>query len=130
MAAYSGTAGSVVYMTGGTTTVGEITEWSLDLGHTPVEITSFGDNWQEYIPSIRNASGSFAGNADMADSAQTSLTNAMLGGSAVALRLYMGTAKYWNIGTAYLTAMSPSISQAGKGDISYDFQVSGPVTLI
>lgn len=130
MAALSGTAGSVVYMTGGTTKVGEITEWSLDLSHSPVETTSFGDEWQEYIPSLRNATGSFSGNFDHSDTAQASLISSMLGGSAVAFRLYVNPTKYFNVGTAYLTGHGPSIANDGKGETSYDFQVSGPVTFV
>lgn len=128
--ALSGTAGSVAYMTGGTAKVGSIAEWSLDLSHSPVETTAFGDQWQEYIPSIRNATGSFSGNFYDGDSAQASLVSAMLGGSAVAFRLYVGTAKYFNIGTAYLTGHGPSISNDGKAETSFDFQVSGPVTFV
>lgn len=130
MAALSGTAGSVVYMTGGTTTVGEIAEWSLDLSHSPVDATSFGNNWAKYVPSIRNATGTFSGNFDSSDSVQGSLINAMLGGSAVAFRLYVDGTKYFNIGTAYLTGMGPSISQTGKADVSYSFQNSAAVTFV
>lgn len=129
MSALSGTAGSVVFMPG-TVVVGEISEWSLDLSHAPVETTAFGNNWARYIPSIRNATGTFSGNQDTSDSAQTSLRNAMLDGSAVAFRLYVSGANYYNIGTAYLTGMGPSISQTGKGDISYSFQNSSDVTFV
>jgi hypothetical protein len=66
----------------------------------------------------------------LSDTAQTTLINSMLGGSAVALRCYVGTAKYFLAGTAYLTGLSPSISVAGKADVSYSFQVSGPVTFV
>lgn len=128
MAALSGTAGSVVYTTGGTTAVGEIREWSLDLSHSPVDVTAFGDVWERYVPSLRGATGSFAGNLDTSDTTQTSLRNTMLGGSALSLRFYVSPAAYFSIGTAYLTGMSPAISVDGKADVSYDFQVSGPVT--
>lgn len=127
MAALSGTAGSV---TVGTVAVGEMAEWSLDLGHAPVQVTAFGDVWEEYIPSLRNATGSFSGNFDNSDASQTTLINSMLGGSAVALRFYVSGSKYFNVGTAYLTGMSPTISVAGKADVSYSFQVSGPVTFV
>ena len=126
--ALSGTAGSVVYMTGGTAVVGAMTEWSLSLSHSPVETTSFGDQWQNYIPSLRNATGSFSGNYDQADTQQTSLRNAMLGGSAIALRLYDSPTHYWAIGTAYITGHGPSIGNSGKAETSYDFQVSGAPT--
>jgi hypothetical protein len=128
--ALSGTAGSVVYMTGGTTTVGSIAEWSLDLSHSPVETTAFGDVWQNYIPSLRNATGSFSGNFYDGDTAQGNLISSMLAGSAVAFRLYVSGSKYFNVGTAYLTGHGPSISNDGKAETSFDFQVSGPVTFV
>ena len=74
--AHSGTAGSVVYMTGGTALVGAIGEWSLSLSHSPVETTTFGEGWQNYIPSIRGFTGSFSGNFDQSDTQQTALRNA------------------------------------------------------
>lgn len=126
--ALSGTAGSVAYITGGTTAIGAIKEWSLSLTHNPVETTAFGENWQTYIASIRGATGSFSGNGDNSDSAQTSLRNAMMGGSAVALRFYNGPDWYWEAGTAYLTGNERSISNEGKLELSYDFTVSGVIT--
>ena len=125
MAALSGTAGSIV---AAGTAVGEMAEWSLDIGHSPVQVTAFGDVWEEYIPSLRNATGTFSGNFDTSNTVQTALTNAMLGGSAVALSFYVSPTKYFAAGTAYLTGMSPAISVAGKADVSYNFQASGPVT--
>ena len=126
----SGTAGSVVYMTGGTVLVGEMSEWSLDISHSPVDATAFGNDWAKYVPSIRNATGAFQGNFDVSDSGQTSLLNALLGGSAIALRLYVNASKYFNIASAYVTGMGPAISQTGKGDTSYSFQNSGTVTFV
>lgn len=129
MAAFSGTAGSVVYMTGGTTTVSGISEWSLDGSMSPVETTVFGDNWDTYVPSVRNATLSFSGNRDDT-TAQSSLVNAFLGGSAIALRLYETSAKYWNVASAYITGMSPALSAKGKGEMSFSCQVSGTVTYV
>lgn len=117
-------------MTGGTTLVDDLAEWSLDFSMDVVDVTAFTDQWGQYIPSIRNATGSFSGNFTTDDTGQTSLQNAALGGSAVALRLYLNTTKYYNIGTAYLTGMGASISQTGKADVSFDFQAASPVTLV
>jgi hypothetical protein len=125
----SGTAGSVAYTTGGTTVVGEISEWSLDISMSPTEVSAFGDNWKRSIPSIRSAGGSFSGNFAGDETAQTSLRSAVLGGSAIALRLYEGTA-YWNIGTAYVTNLGRTLSHQGKAEVSYDFEPSGPVTYV
>lgn len=130
MGALSGTAGSVVYTTGGTTAVGNLTEWRIDVAMSPQEITAFGDNWQKFLPSVRGATGTFQGNFDDTDTAQTSLRNAMLGGSAVALRLYVSNSKYFNVGTAYLSNMGPGISQMGKGDVQFSFTASDAVSFV
>ena len=126
MAALSGTAGSVVYATSAT----GISEWSLDLSHSPVETTAFGNDWQAYVPSIRGATGSFSGNFDYAVAAQLNAGTALLAGTAFALKLYLDGTKYFNIATVYVTGWSPSISQSGKADVSFDFTVSGAVTFV
>jgi hypothetical protein len=130
MGAYSGTAGSVVYLTGGTTLVNEIAEWSLDIAMSPVETTAFGDQWADFVPSIRNATGSFSGNWEGTAAAQSSLETAMLGGVAVALRLYVAGTTYYNVPTAYLTGQGNSVSQTGKADVSWDFQAAAAVTRV
>lgn len=127
MAAFSGTAGSV---TVGTVRIGGISEWSLDISAATVEDTEFGQTWDTYVPSTRTYTGSFSGNEQPASTGQTNVQDALLGGSAVALRLYENATKYWNIGTAYITGMSPSISAKGKAEISFNFQGSGPVTYV
>ena len=127
MAGFSGTAGSV---TVGTVLIAGISEWSLDISMSPVETTDFSDSWDSFVPSTRTATGSFSGNFQLSDTGFTTLQNSMLGGSAIALRLYMNATKYWNIGTAYLSGFSPSISQKGKGEISFNFQNSGPITFV
>jgi len=130
MPAFSGTAGSVTTFTGGTILALGIAEWTLDGSMSPVESTSFGNQWDEYVPSVRNATGSFSGNREQTDSGQSALVTSYLGGSVLALRLYENATKYWLISTAYITGMSPTVSVKGKGDMSFTFQVSGPVTYV
>jgi hypothetical protein len=127
MAAFSGTAGQVKF--GGTagTAITGIAEWSFDGSMSPVETTEFGEDFDSYVPSVRNISGSFSGNRDDT-SAQSDLVGAFLGGSAVALSLYENATNYWDVGTAYITSMSPSLSAKGKGEISFSFQGSGAAT--
>ena len=125
MAQYSGTAGSVI---AGGSVVGEMTEWALDLTGTTVETTSFGDVWQEYLPSVRGATGSFSGHWDTADAGQVILWSSFIGGSAVTFKLYSTAAKYLS-GTSYLTGAGQTISNAGIGQTTWSFQVSGSVAL-
>lgn len=129
MAQYSGTAGSVVYVTGGTTTVGEIKEWSFDGAAETVEVTAFGQTFRSRIPGLRDGGGSFSGNFDMADTAQLAMINAFLAGSAVALRLHMSSSKYINVGTAFFEGFSPSISFDGAAEVSFDFVTSGTYSI-
>jgi len=128
--ALSGTAGSVVYTSGGTALVGSIKEWSLALSHNPVETTAFNEDWQTYIPSIRGATGSFSGNYDASDTVQNNLRSAMFGGSAISLQMYVGSVSYFNAGTVYLTGNNPAVSDDGIVETAFDFTVSGPLTFI
>lgn len=127
---YSGTAGSVVVISGGTTLIGWITEWDLSKSMNQVETTSFGNNNELIIPSIKGASGSFSGSFDDADTGQAALVTAYEAGTYIGLRLYMGTAKYWNVGSALITDLGPSMSVDGKADISYDFRAHGASALV
>ena len=127
---YSGTAGSVVLVSGGTTLVGWITEWSLDKSLTTVETTAFGNNNRLVVPSIKSATGSFTGSFDDSDTAQTAIISAFENGTYVGLRLYVGTAKYFNIGSALITGYNPTMSVDGKTDIEYNFESNGSSALV
>lgn len=127
MAALSGTAGSVVYTTGGTTVVGEIKEWSIDSSMEPPETTAFGDQWKEFIAGIRDWSASFNGNFDSGDAVQTSLRNAFLGGSAITGRFYVSSANYFS-GSGFVTGHSPTTSYDGVAAIEYAMQGNGALT--
>ena len=125
MAVYSGTAGSVVI---GTVSTGEMKEWSLDIGQNVVDVTAFNEEWTRNIAGIRNASGSFSGNFDGAGTNQLVLLNAILAGTAPALKLYVSATKYFTVGTAFVTGMNPSTSYDGAAQITFNFTASGPVT--
>jgi len=127
---YSGTAGSVVLISGGTTLVGWVTEWSLDKSLETVDTTSFGNNNRTRIPSIKDATGSFTGSFDDADTAQSALITAFENGTFVGLRLYVGTAKYFNIGSAVITGYNPTMAVDGKADIEYTFESNGSSALV
>jgi hypothetical protein len=127
---YSGTAGSVVLISGGTTLVGWIGEWSLDKSLATVETTAFGDNNRRVIPSIKSATGSFSGSFDDSDTAQAAIITAFENGTFVGLRLYVGTAKYFNIGSAVINGYNPTTSVEGKTDIEYTFEANGSSALV
>jgi hypothetical protein len=130
---YSGTAGSVVLISGGTTRLGNITEWNLTMERTTVETTSFGLDATTIIPAIKTNSGSFTGNWDNADTGQTGFYDAYESGSYLRLRLHFGAGgsiNYWDIGSALITGVNATTSVTGKAEISYDFEVNGTVGLV
>lgn len=128
MAGVSGTFGSVVLTTGGTTLVEGIGEWSLDVAMTSNEVSEFGDVWKQKVAGMRDATGSFGGNGVPSGTAQESLRNAMIGGSVISLRLYETPTYYWTVGSAYLTGFGRSISTQGKLDATFNWESNGSVT--
>lgn len=128
MAGSSGTFGSVVYTTGGTTLVEGIGEWSMDISMTSNEVSEFGDVWKQKVAGMRDATGSFSGNGVPGGTVQESLRNAMIGGSVISLRLYEDQTHFWTVGSAYLTGLGRAISTQGKLDATYNWESNGQVT--
>lgn len=130
MAPLSGLFGSAVITAvgtvPGTAAIIGVGEWTLDIGNNVVDTTAFGDAWRKIINSVREWSVSFSGNRDT-DTSQTTLRNAMLGGSVVSLRLYDSPTTYYS-GSGILTGLSPSISFDGKGEDSWDLDGDGALT--
>lgn len=127
MAYVSGTAGSVVYVSGGTTAVVGVHEWSLDVGQDTPETTAFGDQWRTYVAGIREWSGSFGMHGDPIAASQSFVQNLQLGGSAaLTFRFYMGTNFY--SGSAMVSGHSPEVAYDGIFEDSFDLQGSGPLT--
>lgn len=128
MAAASGTAGSVVFVSGGTTTVGEISEWSATFNFSVVDTPAFGRLWKTNVPSIADGSGSFSGNWDYGNAGQGSVNTNAWAGSAFTLKLYTNSTAVYS-GSARVTSVAPAISQEGKADVSYNFVTHGAWTL-
>jgi len=128
MAGVSGTFGSVVYTTGGTTLVEGIGEWSMDIAMTSNEVSEFGDVWKQKVAGMRDATGSFSGNGVPSGTVQSQLRQAMIGGSAVSFRLYETATNYWTVGSAFMTGVGRSISVQGKLEASYNWESNGAVS--
>lgn len=127
MAALSGTLGSIVFTTGGTTVVGEMKEWSLDMQMDTPDATAFGDTWREFVSGIKTWTGSFSGNFDGSDSAQTSLRSAFLAGSVCSYRFAVDSSHYF-AGSALINGQSPSTSFDGLATTEFSIQGTGALT--
>lgn len=129
MAYVSGTAGSVAYVSGGTTVVVGAYEWGLDLGQETPETTAFGENWKTFIPGIREWSGNVSMRGDASAASQAFIRNMLLGGSAaIEIRFFQGTNYY--AGSALANGASPGIAYDGVSVYDTDLQGSGPLIYV
>lgn len=127
MAYISGTAGSVAYVSGGTTVVVGCHEWSIDVGQDTPETTAFGDQWRTFIPGIREWSGSMGMHGDTSAASQAFIRNLQIGGSAaLEFRFFAGT-NYFS-GSAMVSGHAPEVAYDGIFEDSFDLQGSGPLT--
>lgn len=124
MAAFSGTAGSVV---SSVTSTG-LSEWSLDVSLASTETTTFGEVWDSAGSSVRNATGSFSGNADFSGGQNVYKNRFLAVSDYCDLVLFETATRYWTVGSALITAINPTINIKGKEEISYNFQVHGVIT--
>lgn len=127
MAYVSGTAGSVAYVSGGTTVVSGVSEWSLDVSQDTPETTAFGDQWRTFVAGIREWTGSMGMHGDPTAASQGFIRNLQTGGStAITFRFYAGTNYYE--GSAMVSGHSPEVSYDGIFEDSFDLQGSGALS--
>ena len=125
MAIHAGTAGSVVLVINGTAAVAGIEDWTLRTTRERFTTKPFGSTVVQRKVGVMDFTGSFKGNADLADTTgQLKLKNAYVGGSVVELRLYELAASYW-AGSAYLTDMQQAAPMGGMATAEFTFEGDG-----
>ncbi len=120
----SGTAGSVLV---GGTVVGEMAEWALDISHSPVATTAFGDAWERALGGLRGASGSFSGNFDKVDAGQGILQAAYDDGAEIRIGLWLDPTIRLEA-NALLTGISDGVTVDGQDTVLWDFITNGQIT--
>ena len=125
MAIHKGSEGTVHV---GTDAIAEIKSYSIEDTMDTVEVTTMGDTFRDYTPSLESFSGSIDVFWDEVDTAQIALQ----AGSEVTLKFYPeGTAtsaKYYT-GTAIVTGVSISASFDGMVEASISVQGKSALTL-
>jgi predicted secreted protein len=125
MAIHKGSEGTVHV---GTDAVAEIKSYSVEESSDTVEVTSMGDSFRDYLPTLTSFSGSIDVFWDEEDTAQIALQ----AGSEVVLKFYPeGTDtgdKYYS-GTAIVTGLSISASFDGMVEASISVQGKTALTL-
>lgn len=129
--AYNGIAAKLSVMNGETVEdIGYISNFSVEESKSVVEITAFGKDCKEKLPSIYGWSASAAGIADFnTATGQKKLREAMIKGQPVKVRFYLDKDKIYLEGTAYIESMSLDISAEDKGNISISLSGDGELTM-
>lgn len=109
----------------GSTLVTFMDSWTLNRGIQVEEVTSFGDDWNANIATVRNWSASVSGTLDRADANQAALLDQLEDGAIadVAVRFGLtGSTIYWG-GSAVID--SDSITSTAKGVVKYSCNLTG-----
>lgn len=124
MSFVSGTAGSVAFVSGGTTILAKAHQWSIDISQAAPDVTAFGDSFKNFIGGIREWKATAGIRVDPAQASQDAARNMILNGSAaIEFRFYLGTNYY--SGSAFPTSAKPEIAYDGAAMNSYDLQGTG-----
>lgn len=117
MAVLKGYAGNIKV---GTNTIGEISEWSLDVNADIVDTSAFGDEWKKKTATQKDWSGSCNGRLDPSDAGQNALTI----GSDVTLELYVNDSNYYS-GNAVVESISYGAAVADVITVTFNFTGNG-----
>lgn len=118
MAVQKGNSGIVKV---GSTTVAQVTSFSVTEEADMLETTAIGDVARNYVPGLRQISGTVECNMDLADSGQELLEV----GDTVSLVLgFDGNATENITGDVIITAANVEMAPDGLGTVTFDYQTS------
>lgn len=131
MALYTGVTGKIAMKVGTGTAedIAHMANWSVEMSKELLDVISFGQDYKEKVPSIKDWNASFDGTADFAStSGQKTLVDAFEDGSALTGSFYLDETTFLE-GTCYIESLSISNAADGKADISISVAGSGAVSL-
>lgn len=122
MATYKGDSG---IMKVGTTTIGEITTWSVEQTTDVIEDTSMGDTAKTFVAGLVSWTGSCEAILSDSDAGQALLDN---GSSLTAVDFFFDSTTSAYKGNAIVTALSSSATMGEMIKVSITFQGTGALT--
>jgi len=120
MAVLKGYSGNIKV---GTTTIGEMGDWSLDVNIDIADTSAFGDEWKKKTGTQKDWSGSCVGRLDPNDAGQSQLTI----GADVAMRFYEDNSHYYS-GNAIVESISRSATVGGVLEVTFNFAGNGELS--
>lgn len=126
MALYTGLTG---YIKNGTNTIAHMSSWEVELSKDIIEVVSFGNDYKEKTPSIKDWSATADGAADFeATSGQAALVTAFEDGTLLTFGFGITSTIYFE-GTGYIESLTVTDEADGNVTISISIAGSDAVTL-
>ena len=104
----------------GTDTVGEISEWTLDVSADIIDKSAFGDEWKKKVATQKDWTGSITGRLDTSDTGQSALTI----GAEITANFYTDATHYYS-GAAIVESISRSAAVADLVTVTFNFTGNG-----
>jgi predicted secreted protein len=107
-----------------------IDTWNLTINIGSEEVSGIGSDWKEFLPTVRDWSGSGSGSFDPSDPAQKAMMDMVgAGGSmgSVAIELALDAVTSF-AGDCNVTSIALGGTHAGKVTFSFNFQGTGELT--
>ncbi len=131
MAIYTGVTGKISIKKGATAAkdIVHMANWTVDLSKEMIEAISFGSNYKEKVPGIKDWTASFDGTADFAtESGQKDLVDAYEDDSVLEASFYLDATTFLK-GNCYIESLSITSAAEGKADITIGLSGSGAALL-
>lgn len=131
MALYSGVTGKISTKigTGEAKDLLHMATWSVSLTKAMIEVTSFGSDYKEKVPGIKDWTAKSDGTADFAStSGQADLIDAFENGTVIEGAFYLDDDTFLK-GNCYITDLQIDHDAAGAAKISISVAGSGKATL-
>lgn len=131
MALYTGVTGKISAKqgTGDAIDIAHMANFSVELSKEILEVISFGNDYKEKVPSIKDWSASADGSADFAaNGGQKMLLDAFESGNVLECTFYLDETTFLK-GDCYVESLSISHAADGKADISISLAGSNAVVL-
>ncbi len=120
--AIAGKGGSAKW---GTTSIGAIAEWKLDIDVDMLDVTTMDSNgWKEFLDGLKEWSGNVNVKFDTTDAGQTAMRTAVLGGVSAAIELSLDATHKFS-GTSYLKKASTGAKVSDAEEFDFEFQGTG-----
>lgn len=109
-------------------TIAHMSSWEIELTSEMAEVVSFGKDYKEKVPTIKDWTASCDGAADFATaSGQAALVTAFEAGTLLTFGFGLDTTTYFE-GTGYIDSLS--VSNEADGNVTISISVSGSNAIV